>query len=102
MSNECKSLKSRFLIFSPSFINSLEIDWTSLTKSPFTPLFQKGIIPPFVKGRRRRPEPYYLRRTKNWDFGAGRLGGFYDQCSHYYETLNKWRWTTPTAHWNKG
>jgi hypothetical protein len=32
-------------------INSLEIEWTSSTKSPLAPLFQRGGIPPFVKGR---------------------------------------------------
>jgi hypothetical protein len=36
-----------------------------------------GIVPPFIKGRRRRPEPHHLRQAKQWDFGAGRLGGMF-------------------------
>jgi hypothetical protein len=32
-------------------INSLKIEWTSSTKSPLAPLFQRGVIPPFGKGR---------------------------------------------------
>jgi hypothetical protein len=32
-------------------INSLEIELTSLLKSPLAPLFQRRVIPPFVKGR---------------------------------------------------
>jgi hypothetical protein len=34
-----------------AIINILKIDWTSLTKSPLAPLFQRGVVPPFIKGR---------------------------------------------------
>jgi len=32
-------------------MNSLEIESTWFLKSPLAPLFQRGVIPPFVKGR---------------------------------------------------
>jgi hypothetical protein len=38
-----------FLLFSPC-IESLKIELTLSVKSPLTPLFQRGEIPPFSKG----------------------------------------------------
>jgi len=35
-------------------INSLIIEWTSWIKSPLAPLSQRGVIPPFGKGREGR------------------------------------------------
>ena len=34
-----------------SNINGLDIERTSYTKSPLAPLFLRGVIPPFDKGR---------------------------------------------------
>ena len=38
------------------------------------PPLKKGnsLLPPFPKGRRRRPEPHQSRQAMQWDFGAGR------------------------------
>jgi hypothetical protein len=41
---------------------------TSFGKSPLPPLFQRGVIPPFDKGR---------------------SGGIYKGCRDNYETINK-------------
>jgi hypothetical protein len=49
-------------------INSREIELTSFEKSPLPPLFQRGGIPPFDKGR---------------------SGGIYKGCRDNYETINK-------------
>jgi AraC family transcriptional regulator of adaptative response/methylated-DNA-[protein]-cysteine methyltransferase len=51
-----------------SFINSLEIELTGSMKSPLAPLYQRGVIPSFAKGR---------------------SGGIYGECRDNYETINK-------------
>jgi hypothetical protein len=33
------------------FLESLDIDRRLFVKSPLTPLYQRGVTPPFVKGR---------------------------------------------------
>jgi hypothetical protein len=48
-------------------MNSLEIESTWSLKSPLAPLFQRGVIPPFVKGR---------------------SGGIYGACRDNYGTIN--------------
>jgi hypothetical protein len=47
-----------------------------------------GQLNPFLcKGRRRRPEPYYSRERRHWDFGVGRAGKiskvFFKQLNRY-------------------
>jgi len=43
--------------------NQSIIVWTLKTKS---------LLPPFTKGRRRRPERHYSLQAGHWDSGAGR------------------------------
>ena len=52
----------------PVFMNSFEIELTWPIKSPLAPLYQRGVIPPFAKGR---------------------LGGICGECPDNYETLNE-------------
>jgi len=49
MSRKLESLSERLLFV--ALINRLEIVLTSFGKSPLPPLLQRGVIPPFDKGR---------------------------------------------------
>ena len=51
MSRNSSALSFRRESCYPGLINSREIELTSFGKSPLPPLFQRGVIPPFDKGR---------------------------------------------------
>jgi len=51
-----------------SVINSAEIEMTWSVNSPLTPLYQRGVLPPFAKGR---------------------SGGIYGKCRDNLETTDK-------------
>ncbi len=59
-------------------INSLEIELRCSVKSPLAPLYQRGVIPPFAKGR---------------------SGGIYGECPDNYETIN--RRLFPSVDWKR-
>jgi hypothetical protein len=56
------------MIYTHAITNSLEFELTWSVKSPLAPLYQRGAIPPFVKGR---------------------FGGICGEYPDNYQTINK-------------
>jgi hypothetical protein len=64
------------MIYTHAITDSLEFELTWSVKSPLAPLYQRGVIPPFVK------EPV-LSLSKE------RFGGICGECPDNYQTINK-------------